>query len=169
VYPGDENLGIDPRLLPPQTEFIKRTTCNADVILIGTVRSKSSQITENLKAVFTDYEVAVDSVIFSKPNLNLPPSITVTRLGGSILINNSRIDFRAAYQKQFKIGHSYLLFLNYLPQSDSYKTVDRESAFSVNGNRVMRHSDKTPPYRDINEDINFFTNVIRGSANQCSL
>jgi hypothetical protein len=170
LYPGDENLGIDSRFLPPLTEFIKRSTCEADIVLIGSVLGKSSQITEDLKAVFTDYEISVNSVIFKKSNLegNILPSITVTRLGGSILIDKSRIDYIVKSQKRFKVGMTYLLFLNYLPHSDSYKTVNRESVFSINGDKIRRYNDTAPPYKDNNEDINFFINVIRESANHCS-
>jgi hypothetical protein len=168
LYPGDTNLGINPQYFPSQTEFLQKNTCQANIILIGTISEKSSQITADLKTIFTDYEVSIKSIISNKSNLNIEsPVVTVTKIGGSILINNSKINYIVKSQKQLKVGMTYLLFLSYLPESNSFKPANSESVFAVTGNRIIRYNDTVPPYKNINEDINFVINVIRESTVTC--
>jgi hypothetical protein len=169
LSPGDPNLAIPFEQMPFQTDFLRRNTCQADLVLIGTVTEKSSQVTTDLKTIFTDYGLTVNSLLFNKINLNLQtPTITVTRLGGSVVINNSKIDYIIKSQKRFKVGMTYLLFLSYLPDTNSFTTLNRESAFVATPNKIIRYNDTVPPYKNINDNSNFFINFVNESAKQCS-
>lgn len=169
VYPGDPNLGIEQEKLPLQTEFLSRTTCQSDLILIGRVIGKSSQITSDYKSVFTDYGINVQTIIANKGNPSVQLStITITQLGGSVLIDNRRIDFIVKPEKRFKVGMTYLFFLKYVTESDSFKPANSESAFVITPDRIIRYSDVTPPYKNINEGGNFIINLVRESFAKCS-
>ncbi len=67
-------------------EFIRDMTCDSDAILVGQVKSKVSQLTENEEFTFTDYEVTVEDVIKNNASspTNAQSNITVTRPGGMI-------------------------------------------------------------------------------------
>src|SRR5258705_312172 len=102
--------------------YIVFTTCNADVIVVGRLKSKSPQFTEEGSFIFTDHELTVEELIKNYPNSSIQrgSSIQVTREGGALEMNG-RV-YRAIQRgfNPFVVGNRYLLFLRAIPSTGSY-------------------------------------------------
>jgi hypothetical protein len=70
-----QSASVAPFNLP---EFLRKMTCDADAVLIGQVRDKVSQLTENREFIFTDYEVTVEEIL--KNNAESQSALKVTSL-----------------------------------------------------------------------------------------
>ena len=120
----------------PASETIKRITCSADAVVIGKVRDKASQLTEGEGFVFTDYEFTVREVLKNNEAAPIIGEISVTRPGGSVVLNGKRV---RAVDESFKpliIGQEYMLFLRFLPQTGSYMSIESGESFELAGNEI---------------------------------
>ena len=112
--------------------------CNADAVIIGTLKSKSSQLTQQGNFIFTDYEVIIDEVI--KNNLNSPievgSTIITTRDGGAIKVNNRVLRAKRADFDPPVVGYRYLLFLRFIPKTSSYLMYGNGS-FELQGDEML--------------------------------
>jgi hypothetical protein len=89
--------------------------------------------------VFTDYEVQVSEVL--KNNLAVPVEsggvVTVTKSGGSVVIDNILVTtLDEAVLPLPRDGHEVLLFLAYVPATDSYESVSGFSSFVLSGQEL---------------------------------
>jgi len=112
--------------------------CNADVVVTGTLKSKSSQLTQQGNFIFTDYEVIVDDLI--KNNLNSPievgSTIITTRDGGEIKINDRVLRAKRADFDPPVVGNRYLIFLRFIPKTGSYLMYGNGS-FELKGETML--------------------------------
>ena len=122
---------------------IKRITCAADTIVVGTVQRSASQITEGQSFLFTDYVLQVQQVLKNNSRILIQQEaeINITRPGGAVLIGNKRI---AAIDESFlplRRGKQYLLFLRYLPETESYASIETGESYEVNRNdlKLLKH------------------------------
>lgn len=120
--------------------LVKRLVCDADAVIVATANSKSSQLTLDGTFVFTDYEMTVEDV----PKNNLAAGIqkankvTVTRPGGTILLNGRRIQVTDSSFEPFKVNGHYVLFLKYIPITGGYMALNSKAAFQVQDNRIIK-------------------------------
>ena len=72
-------------------QFFQLAACNADLIVIGVIKNKTSQLTENGSFVFTDYEMVIDHLLKNTASTGGPlnSSLVITRPGGAIEINGN--------------------------------------------------------------------------------
>jgi hypothetical protein len=135
----EEEVGfvIDTSGSTPNVPVLQSAVENADAIVVGVLKSKSSQLTEEGNFIFTDYEMAVEEVI--KNNSTSPMQIngliTVTRDGGSVEIKGriftaKRQDFKPTF-----VGNRYLFFLRFIPETGSYLTYGN-GAFELKDDKV---------------------------------
>lgn len=119
--------------------YLKNISGDADAVIIGTIKNKSSQITGDGTFVFTDYEVAVEE--FLKPHQEASfasnDHITVTRIGGTIKLRGRTVRARDLSFEPFKGDGRYLLFLKYIPATDSYQAF-RSGSFLLDKNQATR-------------------------------
>ena len=122
----------------PRPPVFQSAVCHADAVVIGTIDSKSAQLTEDENFVFTDYQTTVEEVI--KNNVAAPiavaSTITTTRDGGVVELNNRT--FRAK-REDFDppiVGQRYLLFLRFIPATGSYLMYGN-GTFRVEAQRII--------------------------------
>lgn len=115
--------------------YFQRLTCNSDAVVVGKVTNKNSQLSEDKKSVFTDYEFVIEKVIKDSSPLKLQNTnaITVTRSGGVVLLNNQLVRVFDKSYKLLEIGNKYLLFLDFIKESDSFKASDVRGTFDIDG------------------------------------
>lgn len=156
--------------IPSQQTHFQKLACQADTIVIGKVKSKNSQLSEDNTSVFTDYQIEVNTILKTKLNNILPNNlITVTRSGGRVKFNNHLIEVIDKSYKQLKIGGEYLIFLNYLNDSDSFAASSDEGTFEIQGNKFKRFKDdKNIQYQSVDEDLNNLNTYISEISSQCS-
>jgi len=113
----------------------------ADAVVIGAIKEKiTSQLTEGEDFLFSEYEVVVEDVIKNNPNasIELNSAISVVRPGGKVRLNGKVISAVVYSFSPFFEGDRYLLFLKYIPQTQSYQAFTNAS-FLIEGEVV-----KTP-------------------------
>lgn len=126
--------------LPTVTDVFRNLSCSADVIVVGTVSGKTSQLMNSRQFVFTEYDFVVNEVL--KDNraapivLNQP--ITVVRPGGTVEIDGRIVRAVDDSFRPLLTDNSYLLFLKYLPKTKSYDSVILKGSFKVKGNQLIK-------------------------------
>jgi hypothetical protein len=142
--------GLEVTQLPPLRElapggrisvpgtFLNTLAGSADVVVIGTVKGKTSQLTKNGTFVFTDYDVTVEEVLKGKDaSLQPQSSIVVTRPGGRILLQGRVVSAVDRVFHPFSIGGRYLLFLKFLPSTGAYHAVSDQGSFRLINNKKV--------------------------------
>ena len=152
---------IEPNAPPfdPQ-RFLQEIGCDADAVIIGETKSKTSQITENDDFIFTDYDIEVNQVLKNNPRspVNSGNSITVTRIGGKIKYRGRVITALDKSFRPFKKNNLYLLFLKYIPETDSYQAFSNGS-FHLENNKPKPLGGKSKVVGEM-EDISQFVNQV---------
>jgi hypothetical protein len=110
---------------PPfdRQRFLQEIGCDADAVLIGETKGKTSQLTENEDFVFTDYDVKVNQILKNnvRSPINIENNIVVTRIGGKIRYRGRIFTALDQNFRPFKLNSLYLLYLKYIPETDSYR------------------------------------------------
>ena len=122
----------------PKPPVLQSAVCNANAVVVGTLNSKNSQLTEQGNFIFTDYEMAVEEVIKnnSAAPIALNNTITVTRAGGVVQLNGRVIRAKVEDFKPMAVGQRYLLFLRFIPATGSYLAYGNGS-FQLEGKKVI--------------------------------
>src|SRR6266404_1151270 len=112
---------------------VRRITCTADAVVVGEIRSKVSQITENQKFIFTDYVFFVQEVLKNNTTgaVQQESEITVTRPGGAVLIGGKHITAIDDSVLPLRKGKQYLLFLRYLPETESFTSIETGESYEL--------------------------------------
>lgn len=148
--------------------FIKHLSCHADAIVIGVINNKASQLTENEAFTFTDYEMSVEDVLKNNPAspIQKNTSITLTRPGGTVLINGRRITAVDEAFKPLDVGERYLLFLQFIPQTRAYKSSGGADSYQLKNNRTIKLTEESlPPELETVRESGAFITDIRNNIN----
>lgn len=129
--------------------YLQDLSCKADAVVIGTVKSKASQINEDGTFLFTDYEFTPEEILKDNTNapIKLKKEVTISRTGGSVKLNGhiaQAIDYRQVPLIQ---GEHYLLFLKYFPEIEVYRSISssrNDDSFQILGNRVVKQVSSHP-------------------------
>jgi len=102
---------------------IRSIACDADAIVVGSPKDAETNLTVAGDFLFTDYSIAVASVIKapSAESLAAGSRIFVTRPGGETRLNGHLVRTGVANFPQLQVNQQYLLFLRYLPKTKTYK------------------------------------------------
>jgi len=135
IFRPDANSG--------EFNVLERLVCGADAIIIGTVKSRSSQLTEDELYVFTDYELTVEQVLKDNPFTQVAPSsvIIVSRPGGKVMIDGYTVSAVDESLKPLSKGGRYPLFLKYIPATGAYIASDSQESFELKDERVIALTD----------------------------
>lgn len=127
--------------LPANT--LENLTSNADAIVVVTVKSKVSQLTESENFIFTDYEVTVTEVL--KDNSDAPlvagNGITIVRPGGAVRVEGRVVRAIDRSAKPLQVGKQYLFFLCYIPATGAYQAAPGASSFNIVNNKLVSLTD----------------------------
>lgn len=148
-------------------EFLARLGCSADAIVVGTVRSASSGLTEERTFAFTDYDVQLEDILKnnSRSLLAVGDMVTVTRPGGKVQSAGRALTAKDESFLPLQNGQRYVLMLSYLPATDSYKTTLPQGAYLLTrtgGVQVM--TDEGVPVPEITNGTSQFLIQTLGTA-----
>jgi hypothetical protein len=120
---------------PTVRQFLRRLANDSDSVVRGSVVGKTAQVTEDGAFIFTDYDVQVDEV-FKDAGSRLFPgaTVTVTRPGGLVEIGGAiarALD--ESYQPLPGGRGSVVLFLTYIPETNSYRATSPNGSFALEG------------------------------------
>jgi hypothetical protein len=132
---------------PQNDPAVKRATHESDVVVIGQVRRNVSAFTEHNAFVFTDSQFVVGEIW--KNSADHPTvvgqEITIARPGGTVQSGEHTIRAYPSNQVPLQVGRTYLMYLNYLFDSNSYVPVTLDG-FDVTGLAVIPlRSSELPP------------------------
>jgi hypothetical protein len=150
------------------SQFLRALSCESSIVVIGTMTEGSSQITENGEFVYTDHVFRISEVLKLTDGVALEPGseILVTRPGGTVVIDGKRVQASDPNFPPFQPGRRYLLYLRYLPTSDSYKAGPEYSFALIHGRaRVLT----VHPLIDLSRhtELTFVTEASQAAALGC--
>jgi hypothetical protein len=178
--PGDVNLAIEIGDRPLSRTFdlntyLRDSACKADAIVIGTVNSKASQLTEDGAFTFTEYDVTVQEVL--KDNSTSPlaanTNITVTRAGGAVQLKGRTIRAFDRSERPLETGGRFLLYLQFIPDTGDYKSYISDTgdvSFRLRGDKLSQVSDDARPFGEGRgvDATSFLTQVRSAVYGPCS-
>jgi hypothetical protein len=154
VETAEETVYLEPGItvsspdvpIPTFIDFLKELSCNADAIVIGSARGRTSQLTENKEFLFSDYVVTSEEVFKNNSAAYIAPSsdIAVTRPGGRVQIKGRTISAVDGSFKPLDMGERYLLFLKYLPETGAYKSI-RKGSFLIHDDDLIALTEEGIP------------------------
>lgn len=156
---------VDPFARPfTINDHLRKRGCDADAIVIATIKSGDSFLTEDETFLYTNHKVTVEDVLKDNPAspLHTGSTATVTRTGGTITLSGKRVT--AVYQAAlpFQINKRYLLFLTYLPERESY-VADNLSYLLENEKLVKTTKAQGYPEEETGKDSATFIQTTRNA------
>jgi hypothetical protein len=139
-------IEMEPEQLPDKSivrnadDYLRALTCAniTDLVVVGKIGKKSSQLTENARFVFTDYDLGVLEVLKSPIDFDMPvdKQITITDPGGAVKVDGRVISVIINREQPLLASGRYLLFLHRLKGSDSYRLIGERGIFGIYDNQV---------------------------------
>jgi hypothetical protein len=93
-------------------------TCLVDTIAVVVVTGAKPVLSQGENFVFTEYEADVADAI--KGRLADGQRASLVQIGGALRLGTETLSFNINSSPPLLVGHTYLAFLDYLPQTDDY-------------------------------------------------
>ena len=132
--------GLGPAFLEPETpeNYFGNLADSADAIILGTVKRKASQVTEDRAFIFTDYDVSVTQVFKNNPSapISVGARVTVTRQGGKVLLRGVVMRAIDSNVEPLSVNTRVVLFLTFIKETGAYQAAKAEGSFELDGSSV---------------------------------
>jgi hypothetical protein len=137
LIPGPPELSPQGKRASP-ADVLDSMAAEADAIVIGVIKDKSSQLTENGAFIFTDYDMTVEEVLKDNRAARVEPrtSLTVTRPGGKVVLNGRVVTAVDRLFKRLAVGGRYLLFLHHVTATGAYQAINDQGSFEIGDNKA---------------------------------
>lgn len=127
---------------PGDNPRIKDAAQKSELVAIGTVTSKISSLSAKYSFIVTDAQFKVSEILKGAVDPRASDDggnsqeLTVAMPGGKVKVDGHVVEASLSNEEGLKIGHTYLLFLKYLPASHSYLEVHGLNGFDITGDQV---------------------------------
>ena len=162
-------VGLEHITNEPETpeKYFGDLTQASDAVIRGSVIKKTSQVTEDDGFIFTDYDVLIKEII--KNNVTAPidksTTITITRPGGSILIEDLVVEAIDRASEPLPNNHDVILFLQFIPESGAYKSTQDTGSFEIDGLTLRPLTQSHFPL-GVLQNMDSFMQTLRTVSNQ---
>jgi hypothetical protein len=172
-----DNYFVDtdhPVIDPADDPVIKISTLHSDLVAVGKVTRTMSGLTAHEAFIYSDAQFAVSSVWYrSTENLvalgdPTGNEVTVTFPGGYVETDGHKLDIQLSSEPPLQIGHTYLLFLQYLPASNTYKMIDFKGFDLTNHNVRTMYRNPERDARPIMADKEAFLHATQESVTRAN-
>ena len=159
-----------PRLsaeIEPADNYFAALSNQSDVVIRGEVTNRNSQITEDGKFLFTDYDIRIEEVLKSDANTLLGPgkTITVTFPGGKVLIGDVVAKMGGdGIPSLLEITNHVVIFAAAVPTTGAYKLARYDGSFEINGASVKALAGSVPA--SYLENSKSFLKTVRAVSNR---
>ena len=162
LIPGPPELSPRGTSATP-TKILDKLAAEADAVVVGVVKDKASQLTENGTFIFTDYDLSVEEVLKDNHAAHVEPqtSLTVTRPGGKVALNGRAVTAIDRSFKRLAVGGRYLLFLRYVPATGAYQALNDKGSFEIDNNKVAALTELPDTVFNSEQDAASFINEVR--------
>lgn len=136
---------------PENNRRIRAAAKSADLIIIGTVLTNLSTLTTNKASILTDSEVKVDELLKGQVDTRALDDggslneLTLTHPGGAVRSHGHASIVNDPEFRNLSIGHQYIFFLRYIPQSHSYKQLLGTPGFDISTDTITSNSKLADP------------------------
>ncbi|HBB94333.1 MAG TPA: hypothetical protein DC054_02990 [Blastocatellia bacterium] len=176
--PGDLQLNITAPWVEavndsPSTsteEFLRTATCEAQAIVIGRVKNKTSMLTEDGRFVFTDYELQVEETLRDNRDAPIQPEsvLIISRPGGAVELDGKTFRVTDDSFEPMEANGRYLLLLRFIPTTGAYQAINSHGSFELKDNKVHRLTTQPLPYLfSYEENAAAFVAQVHSAANKC--
>ena len=140
--------------------------CESDLVVQGKIRNGKSHPTVDQGYIYTDWDLAVEHRLKDNPRSPVGPgqTITITRAGGTLTINGRHVYAIDSDSNQFSSGDEVLLYLHYLPETDTY-SLRRPNGFILSGSQIV-NLDKSGFIQSATMHTNDLIDLARKAANE---
>lgn len=147
-------------------EYLKRAVCNADAIVIGTIKAQTPYLTDDETFIYTDNEMSVEDLIKNNADAPIQPNgfITVARAGGKLRLNGRNVLTKYEALQFLEIDQKYLLFLSYIPEKREYVANSNNGSFLLEKNKINNLTPSTYKEFQSGKDASILINEIRGAV-----
>lgn len=126
---------------PETNSYFEATVKSSDLIAVGKVVRNISALSSNHSLVITDSQWMITDVWKALPlstaDAKPESEVTVVTIGGTVLLDGHKISLQQANTESLRTGHTYLLFLKYIPESHSYRYVGTDiDGYDLSGSVV---------------------------------
>jgi len=144
--------------------FLSNRACDADAIVVGTVKGQTSNLTEDESFIYTVNELKVETVLKNNSTQAITPGevISAIRSGGTIQINGRKIVAEFKGSQTLEPGKSYLLFLTFIPEKGTY-VADNISYQLKNDKIVKLTKQQLEPALESGNNANSFISSVRAA------
>jgi hypothetical protein len=157
--------GGDPNEAPFDFQkFLREMADEADAVVVGTVKNKSSQLTEDEDYVFTDYDLTAVEVLKDNAAAPIEPNkgIVVTRPGGTILLDGRIVEALDESFQPLRKNDQYLLFLRFIPSTGAYEALNSKAGFRIGADKINKLTKEPLAFDDAN--VAAFINEVRAAV-----
>ncbi len=121
-----------------EADYIQFLGCEADVVVLGTIGSRVSQLTGGSPIVFSDLDIDVSNVLMnrSKRSIAAPQKIVLTTAGGAVKLDGRVIRVIVERQNPLIVGGEYVLFLKYEPKAETFVLSSFRGIFRIQNGLV---------------------------------
>jgi hypothetical protein len=149
-------------------QVLRNYACASDAVVVGTVKDKTSQLTEDGTFVFTDYDFTVEDVLKDNVEAHIQPGtdIVVTRPGGKVLLNGHTATVLDRSHLPLEKGSRYLFFLRFVKTTGAYSAIGKEDAFRLDDDKVavLRESTSIKALANLNTGARTLIAEVRAVA-----
>lgn len=155
-HPNTSGVGRIDEIPPPPII----PTSESDLIIIGEVINANAYLSNDLKGIYSEYDVCVKSVLKedSSNKIESGDSIVMDRRGGCVRYpNGQKVYYLASGEDLPSVGSRYVLFLTADKQSPNYKIL---TGYEIKDSKIIP-LDNSPPFRNLPEtrELNFIKTI----------
>ena len=145
--------------------FLSNRACDADAIVLGTVKGQTSRLTEDESFIYTINELRIETVLKnnSMQAIKSGDLISALRTGGTIQLNGRKIVAEFKASKALEPGQSYLLFLTFVPEKGLY--VADSLSYQIKNEKIVKLTEQQlEPALESGNNANSFISSVRAAV-----
>ena len=126
VVTDQETLGPSASVATLLLQLYSKQACNADAIVIGSLRSSNFHLSASETSVYGDHLFSVSTLLKDDSDnpIRIGAEIVITRPGGALALTEGPVNMRFRAYPAFQEKATYLLFLRYISATAAYSAID---------------------------------------------
>jgi len=177
---GDVDVGrfIGNVILPTSfslKDYLRGLACQADAVVVGIAKNKSSNLIEDGTFTFSDYQFVAEEVLKDNVATHIQPNseIIIVRVGGIVKLDGHIVRTIDHSEKPLELDRRFILFLRFVPVTGAYRSFGNaltDDSFQLSETEISQVSDQPLPlgaHRSTESDP-FISEVRNAVANKCA-
>jgi len=131
-------LNPNPKAAFSLKEFLGSRACDADAIVIGTVKRQTSRLTEDESFIYTINDLEVGTVVKDNSTGSIKSNevLHAIRSGGRLELDGKKITAVFKGALPLEVSQTYLLFLTFIPEKGFY--VADNISYQIKNDKIVK-------------------------------